>query len=252
MTGDVIIHRAHKLDDREGPLTPPTLRVEARFKNARLYNAIVADAIVLPGRSAAGTAASRRGPIASWCRLHQLSYAAVSELLTLKRSPLRAGQHNDDEETTPVWEWRPVCLRLATLLGHEPVYLFPCELYERVWPTLIADVDGSRLLEAHALPTLLPAAQEQQIARDDARSALARALATLSPREAQVLRLRFGLDESEEEHSLRDTATSLDRSPERIRQIEARALRKLRHPSRSRVLRAHFDALMEVKGNGTR
>jgi RNA polymerase primary sigma factor len=61
-------------------------------------------------------------------------------------------------------------------------------------------------------------------------------LATLTPREEQVLRLRFGIGERSD-HTLEEVGTRFAVTRERIRQIEAKALRKLRHPSRARQLR---------------
>ena len=65
-------------------------------------------------------------------------------------------------------------------------------------------------------------------------------LATLSPREEQVLRLRFGIGERND-HTLEEVGLRFAVTRERIRQIEAKALRKLRHPSRSRHLRGFFE-----------
>jgi RNA polymerase primary sigma factor len=58
-------------------------------------------------------------------------------------------------------------------------------------------------------------------------------LATLTPREETILRKRFGIGE-EKAHTLEELGQQFGLTRERIRQIEARALRKLRHPSRSR------------------
>jgi len=63
-----------------------------------------------------------------------------------------------------------------------------------------------------------------------------RVLATLSPREEQVLKMRFGIGERAN-HTLEEVGQDFDVTRERIRQIEAKALRKLRHPSRSRLLK---------------
>ncbi|MGH9429998.1 MAG: RNA polymerase sigma factor RpoD [Terriglobia bacterium] len=65
-------------------------------------------------------------------------------------------------------------------------------------------------------------------------------LKTLTPREEKVIKMRFGLDDGSE-HTLEEVGQSFAVTRERIRQIEAKALRKLRHPSRSRKLRAFLD-----------
>ncbi|PYV25438.1 MAG: RNA polymerase sigma factor RpoD [Acidobacteria bacterium] len=68
-------------------------------------------------------------------------------------------------------------------------------------------------------------------------------LKTLTPREEKVIKMRFGLDDGSE-HTLEEVGQSFAVTRERIRQIEAKALRKLRHPSRSRKLRAFLDATL--------
>ncbi len=66
-------------------------------------------------------------------------------------------------------------------------------------------------------------------------------LASLTPREAKVLRMRFGIDMNTD-HTLEEVGKQFDVTRERIRQIEAKALRKLRHPTRSEQLRSFLDA----------
>ncbi len=65
-------------------------------------------------------------------------------------------------------------------------------------------------------------------------------LDTLSPREASVLRLRFGID-CDSDHTLEEVGKKFTVTRERIRQIEAKALRKLRHPTRSRIMKTFTD-----------
>ncbi len=65
-------------------------------------------------------------------------------------------------------------------------------------------------------------------------------LASLTPREAKVLRMRFGIDMNTD-HTLEEVGKQFDVTRERIRQIEAKALRKLRHPSRANYLRSFLD-----------
>ena len=70
-------------------------------------------------------------------------------------------------------------------------------------------------------------------------------LRTLTPREERVIKLRFGLEDGSE-HTLEEVGQSFQVTRERIRQIEAKALRKLRHPSRSRKLRAFVEGVKEL------
>ena len=65
-------------------------------------------------------------------------------------------------------------------------------------------------------------------------------LATLTPREEKVLRLRFGIEDGRT-RTLEEVGKEFNVTRERIRQIEAKALRKLRHPSRSKKLRDFFE-----------
>ena len=66
------------------------------------------------------------------------------------------------------------------------------------------------------------------------------ALALLTPREERVIRMRFGIGMNKD-HTLQEVGQQFSLTRERIRQIEAKALRKLKHPSRSRTLRSFLD-----------
>ncbi len=76
------------------------------------------------------------------------------------------------------------------------------------------------------------------------REQTAQVLRTLTPREEKVIKMRFGLEDGSE-HTLEEVGQSFAVTRERIRQIEAKALRKLRHPSRSRKLRAFMDGVRD-------
>ncbi len=73
----------------------------------------------------------------------------------------------------------------------------------------------------------------------------AQVLRTLTPREEKVIKMRFGLEDGSE-HTLEEVGQSFAVTRERIRQIEAKALRKLRHPSRSRKLKAFMEGVREA------
>jgi RNA polymerase primary sigma factor len=72
----------------------------------------------------------------------------------------------------------------------------------------------------------------------------AHVLRTLNPREEKIIRMRFGMEDGSE-HTLEEVGRAFSVTRERIRQIEAKALRKLRHPSRSRELKSFFDDVRE-------
>jgi RNA polymerase primary sigma factor len=76
--------------------------------------------------------------------------------------------------------------------------------------------------------------------QSDLREATTRVLACVTPREERVLRMRFGIGMNKE-HTLEEVGQQFSVTRERIRQIEAKALRKLKHPSRSRVLRSFLE-----------
>ena len=80
---------------------------------------------------------------------------------------------------------------------------------------------------------------DQDVAKNLLREDLESVLATLNPRERDVLRLRYGLDDGRMK-TLEDIGQIFDVTRERIRQIEAKALRKLRHPSRNGVLKEYI------------
>jgi RNA polymerase primary sigma factor len=73
------------------------------------------------------------------------------------------------------------------------------------------------------------------------RETTTRVLASLTPREERIVRMRFGLGMNSD-HTLEEVGQQFSVTRERIRQIEAKALRKLKHPSRSKILRTFLDS----------
>ncbi len=104
--------------------------------------------------------------------------------------------------------------------------------------TPIGDDDDSHLgdfIEDASMPSPVESATFEGLRR-----ATQEMLHSLTPREAKVLRMRFGIDMTTD-HTLEEVGKQFDVTRERIRQIEAKALRKLRHPSRSEQLRSFLD-----------
>ena len=84
------------------------------------------------------------------------------------------------------------------------------------------------------------------VANSDLKDRVREVLKTLTPREEKVLKMRFGIDVASE-HTLEEVGKDFSVTRERIRQIEVKALKKLRHPSRSKRLLAFFEKEMEDK-----
>src|SRR5262249_4510017 len=78
----------------------------------------------------------------------------------------------------------------------------------------------------------------ERVEAADLRAVSNEALQTLTPREEKIVRMRFGLDQSGEEHTLEEISHLFGVTRERIRQIESKALKKLRHPALTRRLKA--------------
>src|SRR5215510_11304730 len=87
------------------------------------------------------------------------------------------------------------------------------------------------------------ASPAERVITSNMREVAADVLQTLSPREEKVIRLRFGLDAEGRERTLEEVGADFNVTRERIRQIEVKALRKLRHPSRARVLKSLVEGL---------
>jgi len=82
---------------------------------------------------------------------------------------------------------------------------------------------------------------QDAVIRGDLEEQTRSVLSTLAPREERVLKMRFGIGERVN-HTLEEVGQDFDVTRERIRQIEAKALRKLRHPSRSRLLKSFVES----------
>lgn len=161
----------------------------------------------------------------------QEELALESDLMTADDAAAikRAKQTNQpiDGELQKRWTWATVKVQRILQSAEEPISL------ERP----VGDEESSQLgdfiEDDEALEPMDAAAREML------REQVQNALAALSERERQVLELRFGLIDGKD-HTLEEVSRYFNVTRERIRQIEAKALRKLRHPTRSRHLREYL------------
>ncbi len=167
-----------------------------------------------------------------------VSSSAIYEYLSLRKGAL----------TLRRGAVRASVQRLADFLKRTPDQLFPSQHFDRPLKTnkatMEVDLDDMKRMfhdDLTALPPMLPDAVVEE---EELRRMMGECLDTLLPREKRVLELRFGLD-GEDQLTFEEISQRLvDEGvwphlvqKERIRQIEAKAMRKLKHPSRSRELK---------------
>ena len=154
----------------------------------------------------------------------------INKMNRISRQILQeTGQEPDPATLAAKMEMPEEKIRKILKISKEPISM----------ETPIGDDDDSHLGDfIEDQSTLLPADAAMY---SSLRGVTKEILDTLTPREAKVLRMRFGI-EMNTDHTLEEVGKQFDVTRERIRQIEAKALRKLRHPSRSDKLRSFLDS----------
>ena len=153
----------------------------------------------------------------------------INKLNRISRQILQeTGREATPEELAEEMELSEEKIRKVLKIAKEPISM----------ETPVGDDDESRLgdfIHDDNLSSPIDSATTEGL-----REATLEILETLTPREAKVLRMRFGI-EMNTDHTLEEVGKQFDVTRERIRQIEAKALRKLRHPSRSEKLKSFID-----------
>ena len=153
----------------------------------------------------------------------------INKMNRISRQILQeTGQEPDPAELATKMEMPEEKIRKILKISKEPISM----------ETPIGDDEDSHLGDFIEDSTTLTPADAALYA--SLREATKEVLESLTPREAKVLRMRFGI-EMNTDHTLEEVGKQFDVTRERIRQIEAKALRKLRHPSRSERLRSFLD-----------
>ncbi|MBA2709949.1 MAG: RNA polymerase sigma factor RpoD [Tatlockia sp.] len=153
----------------------------------------------------------------------------INKLNRISRQILQeTGREATPEELAEKMELSEDKIRKVLKIAKEPISM----------ETPVGDDDDSHLgdfIEDNNIESPIDRATAEGL-----REATLEILETLTPREAKVLRMRFGI-EMNTDHTLEEVGKQFDVTRERIRQIEAKALRKLRHPSRSEKLRSFLE-----------
>ncbi len=163
----------------------------------------------------------------SFCKATGVSYGRLIDFISMRR-PIynKYGQINKSIEK--------LCKELNCL----PEEIFSASQMEA---SLKTNKRTLKVNEAEAIFMLSQSDSQKMLedhySDDQMSNAVDKALATLTPRETKVIQMRMGLGDYSHEHTLLEVAEAFDVTRERVRQIEAKALRKMRHPDRADKLK---------------
>lgn len=200
--------------------------IQARLKNGILWEA-----------------AKNLGSVVALAEYLGMSYPTINEWINFKRCPEMTGwryeKYNQEAER-----------KLFELTGHTFEEIFPPEIRGKEFQKRQKRIDAvvempvQQLVAAGAMPQLTPAPDEL-LFQKEANATIDHLLRELRPREAEVIKMRFGLD-GEREHTLEELTSHFHLTKERIRQLEIKALGRLRHPARSRPVSRTLGSESEV------
>lgn len=171
--------------------------------------------------------------VSDFCRKNNLSVSVVIALINFKKAPINKKG-----------EWSGLFLKLSTALKCLPEDLCPPQHLRKILKKNKAYFEMS----ANDVSFFLTGSQEdaapliEHVLRDESAKIINETLLSLTPREERVVRMRYGLTPDGEECSLEQIGKEYNVFRERIRQIEAKALRKLKHPQCSKDLRLAAEA----------
>jgi len=200
-------------------------RLLVKIKNNRLWSAIVR---IHPDVQTQMDA----------CRVLDITPTTLGPLLNMTRWP-----HNSKTGT-----WSRTAEDIARKLKDTPEFLFDGRLYGKrpIKREIAIEIGDEKWIEAHSAFLEIQGPPEEALMEKEIKLALKKVLATLTPKEEIILSYRFGLNDGNE-RTLDEVAEKFSRTKETIRQIEAKALRKLRHPSRSKRLFAVIEGDESVR-----
>lgn len=187
-------------------------RIVARLKNNRLWTSIQT---TFPGTRTQREAARKLG----------VQETVLGQLLNLSRHP-SSKRH----------QWLPTARKIAQTLREEEQYLFDPALYGRRAFPIVFEMDALPALQRSGLFLIDPSPDDALMCRDR-RDRIMKVMMAMTKRESFVLMKRFGLGD-ETPQTLEEIGETLGVGGECIRQIEQKALRKLRHPVHARHLEA--------------
>jgi RNA polymerase sigma factor (sigma-70 family) len=175
-------------------------------------------------------------------KMRENNITSINQLSVLSKTQPQQGGQIANLKVVPfnrygkIKEW---IVRIADVLNCEPLDLFPHQHIDKYLDTNKASLNMN-LTEMKSLTMLENELSETSLLEDfsnkELKEKISEILTSLKPREAYIIEMRYGLNDRDE-CSLSECSEAVNVSRERIRQIEAKALRKLRHPSRSNIIK---------------
>jgi len=197
-------------------LCTKAVRVEARVRNNILWHAIF----------------DTWRSVTAFCEEFKLSQSEVGSLLNLKKNPFLSPDKEDGK-----LRYCTVCLRLSVCLKMLPEDLFPADLYNITVKEAVMETSLLSLSAGKGFLSLpAPETPFDVRAREELKSSIEVQLERLPVREGTILRRRFLQGDT-----LDEVAQDMKVGRERVRQIETKALKRLKHPSRSKGLRSFIE-----------
>ncbi len=171
--------------------------------------------------------------IGEFCRLNNLLSQAsrLGDIVNMKSSPLRSDG-----------DWQKIIIKVSDILGCDPQDLFTDVQINTILRSNkrnieVKEAEMKFILDQSNQHKLL----EQVIHDEERNKTIDDVLNTLTPREKKILEMRMGMGEFSDILTLEEVGREFGINRERVRQIECKALRKLRHPSRCDVLREFLE-----------
>jgi RNA polymerase primary sigma factor len=209
------------------------LRIEIRFKNNILYKKIKDEGFH-----------SIKQFCIEFSKYINTKYSTTPfYYLNFKRPPItNKNMMPNKKECKPVdgldgFFWVKIAVKIAEFLHTTPEELFPEHLREARENFYIIEAESKRLFAEQEKERLTPINIEEHIEALELKEKINMVLKTLPPREEKLIRDKFGLGDQIEPQKVNDLAKESGITRQRINQIEKKALRKLRHHSRSKYLR---------------
>lgn len=170
--------------------------------------------------------------VSDFCRAASLPKTALTEIIAMRKPPInRNGEFSEHAKAL----MEELCVAPTDLWTSEQLTL---QLKRNSAQRDVSSEGMRAALGMHSeelLGLMMPDAPDEAVLKHEMVSVVESQLESLSPRESLVLRMRYGI--GCEEHTFEEIGDKFDLTKERIRQIEAKALRKLKHPSRTDELR---------------